>query len=247
MVLRGKNALVTGAARGIGRAIALTLAEKGADVAVVDLNPDDCLDVVTEIEKLGRRAIALGGNVTNSSDVEEVIQKVSDKFGRIDILVNNAGITRDTLLMRMKEADWDAVIDVNLKGTFLCTKAVSRIMMKQRYGRIVNISSVIGLMGNAGQTNYGASKAGILGFTRSAARELGARNITVNAVAPGFIVTSMTEVLPDNVKEKLKEQVSLGRLGEPEDVARAVAFLVSDEASYITGQTIAVDGGMVMQ
>lgn len=247
MVLRDKIALVTGAARGIGKAIALTLAERGADVAIVDLNLDDCREVASGIERLGRRTLALQGSVTNSSDVEEFVQKVSDEFGRIDILVNNAGITRDTLLMRMKEEDWDAVINVNLKGTFLCTRVVSRIMMKQRYGRIVNISSVIGLRGNAGQANYGASKAGIIGFTKSVARELGSRNITVNAIAPGFIVTNMTEVLPDNVKAKLMEQVPLGRLGEPGDVANAVAFLVSDEASYITGQTIAVDGGMVMQ
>ncbi len=247
MVLRGKIALVTGSARGIGKAIALTLAEKGADVAVVDLGREDAEGVAAEIRQLGRRALALSGNVANAQDVEEFVKKVSEEFGRIDILVNNAGITRDTLLMRMKEEDWDAVINVNLKGTFLCTKAVSRVMMKQRYGRIVNISSVIGLMGNAGQANYGASKAGILGLTKSVAREMGSRNVTVNAIAPGFIETSMTDVLSENLKESMMAQIPLGRLGSPQDVANTVAFLVSDEASYITGQTIAVDGGMVMQ
>ena len=247
MMLRGRVALVTGAARGIGKSIALALAAKGADVAVVDLVQDEAQVVAGEIQQMGRRAIGLSGNVTNAQDVDKVIKKVSDEFGRIDILVNNAGITRDALLMRMKEEDWDAVMNVNLKGTFLCTKAVSRIMMKQRHGRIVNISSVIGLMGNAGQSNYGASKAGIIGFTKSVARELGSRNITVNAIAPGFIVTSMTDVLPENVKESLMNQIPLGKLGQPEDVANTVIFLVSDAASYITGQTIAVDGGMVMQ
>ena len=247
MFLKDKIALVTGAARGIGRAIALTLAQRGADVAVVDLSIEEVRPVAEEIERLGRRAMALQGNIANSADVEDFVQKISGEFGRIDILVNNAGITRDTLLMRMKEEAWDAVISVNLKGAFLCTKAVSRLMMKQRYGRIINISSVIGLMGNAGQANYGASKAGLIGFTKSVARELGSRNITVNAVAPGFIITSMTEVLPANVKEKLMEQIPLGKLGNPEDVAYTVAFLASAEASYITGQTIAVDGGMVMQ
>ncbi|MHB9094761.1 MAG: 3-oxoacyl-[acyl-carrier-protein] reductase [Eubacteriales bacterium] len=247
MVLRGKIALVTGSARGIGKAIALTLAEKGADVAVVDLGREDAEGVAAEIRQLGRRALALSGNVANAQDVEEFVKKVSEEFGRIDILVNNAGITRDTLLMRMKEEDWDAVINVNLKGTFLCTKAVSRVMMKQRYGRIVNISSVIGLMGNAGQANYGASKAGILGLTKSVAREMGSRNVTVNAIAPGFIETSMTDVLSENLKESMMAQIPLGRLGSPQDVANTVAFLVSDEASYITGQTIAIDGGMVMQ
>lgn len=247
MVLRDKVALVTGAARGIGRAIALTLAENGANVAVVDLNIDEAAKVADEITTIGRRAIGLGGSVSNQQDVEAFVEKVSAEFGRIDILVNNAGITRDTLLMRMKEEDWDAVINVNLKGTFLCTKAVSRIMMKQRYGRIVNISSVVGLMGNAGQANYGASKAGIIGFTKTVARELAPRGITSNAIAPGFIVTSMTEVLSEEIKTKLKDQIPLGRLGDPVDIANTVVFLASDAASYITGQTIAVDGGMVMQ
>ncbi len=246
MVLRDKTALVTGGARGIGKTIALALAESGADVIIVDLNQSDAESAAAEIEKLGRRAVGLSGNVSSASDVEEFIKKAANIFGKIDILVNNAGITRDTLLLRMKEEDWDAVINVNLKGAFLCTKAVSRLMMKQRYGKIINISSVVGVMGNAGQANYAASKAGIIGFTKSVAKELASRNITVNAIAPGFIVTSMTDVLAEDVKENLKEQIPLGRLGTPEDIANTVLFLASDAASYITGQTISVDGGMVM-
>jgi len=247
MFLRDRIALVTGAARGIGREIALKLAGNGADIAVVDLNPDQVAEVAEEIQKLGRRALALDGSVSDSGDVEKFVKKVSEEFGRIDILVNNAGITRDTLLMRMKEEDWDAVLSVNLKGAFLCTKAVAKLMVKQRYGRIVNISSVIGLMGNAGQANYGASKAGIIGLTKSVARELASRNITANAIAPGFIETSMTGVLPDNMKTQMLDRIPLGRMGTPEDVANTVVFLASDLAGYITGQTIAVDGGMVMQ
>ncbi len=247
MVLRGKTALVTGAGRGIGRTIALRLAECGADVAVVDLNRESVAEVAAEIRNMGQRALELSGNVTVADEVNDFVKKAADEFGRIDILVNNAGITRDTLLLRMKEEDWDAVLNVNLKGTFLCTKAVSRIMMKQRYGRIVSISSVIGLMGNAGQANYGASKAGIIGFSKSVARELGSRGITCNAVAPGFIETQMTDALPEDMKKELINQIPLGRIGNPQDVADAVLFLASDAASYITGQTIAVDGGMVMQ
>jgi len=247
MVLRGKTALVTGAGRGIGRTIALRLAECGADVAVVDLNQESVAEVAAEIRNMGQRALELSGNVTVADEVNDFVKKAADEFGRIDILVNNAGITRDTLLLRMKEEDWDAVLNVNLKGTFLCTKAVSRIMMKQRYGRIVSISSVIGLMGNAGQANYGASKAGIIGFSKSVARELGSRGITCNAVAPGFIETQMTDALPEDMKKELINQIPLGRIGNPQDVADAVLFLASDAASYITGQTIAVDGGMVMQ
>ncbi|MBU7005482.1 3-oxoacyl-[acyl-carrier-protein] reductase [Phosphitispora fastidiosa] len=247
MVLRGKTALVTGAGRGIGRTIALRLAESGADVAVVDLSQESVAEVAAEIRNLGQRALELSGNVTVADEVDNFVKKAVAEFGRIDILVNNAGITRDTLLLRMKEEDWDTVLNVNLKGTFLCTKAVSRIMMKQRYGRIVSISSVIGLMGNAGQANYGASKAGIIGFSKSVARELGSRGITCNAVAPGFIETQMTDALPEDMKKELINQIPLGRIGNPQDVADAVLFLVSDAASYITGQTIAVDGGMVMQ
>ena len=247
MVLKDKTAIVTGASRGIGKAIALALAENGADVAVIDLNLEQADEVAAEIKQMGRRAVALAGNVADADSVEDFVTKAAQELGRIDILVNNAGITRDTLLVRMKEDDWDAVLDVNLKGTFNCTKAVARIMMKQKYGRIVNIASVIGLMGNAGQANYGASKAGMIGFTKSVARELASRNITANAIAPGFIVTSMTQVLSDNMKEKLKAQIPLARLGTPGDVANAVLFFASDAASYITGQTITVDGGMVMQ
>lgn len=247
MFLRDRIALVTGAARGIGREIALKLAGNGADVAVVDLSPDQVAEVAEEIKKLGRRALALDGSVSDSGDVEKFVKKVSEEFGRIDILVNNAGITRDTLLMRMKEEDWDSVLSVNLKGAFLCTKAVAKLMVKQRYGRIVNISSVIGLMGNAGQANYGASKAGIIGLTKSVARELASRNITANAIAPGFIETSMTGVLPDDMKTQMLDRIPLGRMGTPEDVANTVVFLASDLAGYITGQTITVDGGMVMQ
>ena len=247
MVLRGKTALVTGAGRGIGRTIALRLAESGADVAVVDLNQESVAEVAAEIRNMGQRALELSGNVTVADEVNDFVKKAADELGRIDILVNNAGITRDTLLLRMKEEDWDAVLNVNLKGAFLCTKAVSRIMMKQRYGRIVSISSVIGLIGNAGQANYGASKAGIIGFSKSVARELGSRGITCNAVAPGFIETQMTDALPEDMKIELINQIPLGRIGNPQDVADAVLFLASDAASYITGQTIAVDGGMVMQ
>ncbi|MDT3697948.1 MAG: 3-oxoacyl-[acyl-carrier-protein] reductase [Thermincola sp.] len=247
MVLRDKVALVTGAARGIGRVIALKFASAGADVAVVDISLEAAEAVAAEIRNMGRRAVAASGSVDKLEDVEAFVAKISSELGRIDILVNNAGITRDTLLLRMKEEEWDSVLSVNLKGAFLCTKAVAKLMIKQRNGRIVNISSVVGLMGNAGQVNYSASKAGLLGLTKSVARELASRNITVNAIAPGFITTSMTEVLSENVKKDLMTQIPLGRLGSPEDIANTALFLVSDAASYITGQTIAVDGGMVMQ
>lgn len=247
MVLRDKVALVTGAARGIGREIALNFARQGADVAVVDISLADAEAVASEIRNMGRRAVAVSGSVGNTEDVETFVGKISAELGRIDILVNNAGITRDTLLLRMKEEDWDAVLNVNLKGTFLCTRAVAKLMIKQKYGRIINIASVVALSGNAGQANYSASKAGIVGFTKTVARELASRNITVNAIAPGFIATNMTDVLPENIKKELMVQIPLGRLGSPEDIANTAAFLVSDAASYITGQTISVNGGMVMQ
>ena len=247
MILRDKVALVTGAARGIGRVIALDFADRGADVAVVDISLAEAEAVASEIRNMGRRSVALSGSVDNAAEVEAFVAKTSAELGRIDILVNNAGITRDTLLLRMKEEEWDSVLNVNLKGAFLCTKTVAKLMIKQRYGRIVNISSVVGLMGNAGQVNYSASKAGLLGLTKSVARELASRNVTVNAIAPGFITTSMTEGLSEKVKKELITQIPLGRLGSPEDIANTAAFLVSDAASYITGQTIAVDGGMVMQ
>ncbi|MBC8080678.1 MAG: 3-oxoacyl-[acyl-carrier-protein] reductase [Gorillibacterium sp.] len=246
-MLLGKTAIVTGASRGIGRAIAVTLAEAGADVVVNYSGSEEAaLETVKLIEAFGRRALAVRANVSDSAQVEDMIKQTITAFGQIDILVNNAGITRDNLLMRMKEEEFDDVIAVNLKGVFNCMKAVTRTMMKQRSGRIVNISSVVGTLGNPGQANYVASKAGVIGLTKSAARELASRNITVNAVAPGFIVTDMTEKLPEDAKVQLTERIPLAKLGQPEDVAKVVRFLVSDDATYITGQTIHVDGGMYM-
>ena len=247
MLLDGKVALVTGASRGIGRAIALRLASEGASVAVNYAgNVKAAEEVKAEIEKLGGKALLVQADVADGAAVDAMVKAVVETFGTIDILVNNAGITRDGLLMRMKEEDWDAVMNTNLKGIFSCTKAVSRLMMKKRYGRIVNMSSVVGITGNAGQTNYGAAKAGVIGFSKSAARELASRGITVNMVAPGCINTDMTAVLPDKVKEAMVADIPLGKVGEPENVADAVLFLVSDQASYITGQVLKVDGGMVM-
>ena len=245
--LEGKTALVTGASRGIGRAIALELAQAGADVAVNYAGSERAAaEVVSMIETLGRRSLAIQADVGNSEQAEEMVKQALEAFGRLDILVNNAGITRDNLIMRMKEEEFDQVIHTNLKGVFNCIKAVTRPMMKQRSGRIVNISSVVGVLGNPGQANYVAAKAGVIGLTKSAARELASRNITVNAVAPGFIVTDMTDKLSDEAKDVLLQQIPVARLGQPEDIARTVRFLVSDEAAYITGQTIHVDGGMYM-
>lgn len=247
MLLEGKVALVTGASRGIGKAIALLLAENGADVAVNFAGSTAAAEaVVAEIEKMGRKAILVQGDVSQTEVCAEMVDKVVKELGHIDILVNNAGITRDTLLLRMKEEDWDAVLSTNLKGVFNCTKAAVKYMAKQRSGSIVNISSVVALMGNAGQTNYAAAKAGILGFTRSVAKEMAARGIRVNAVTPGFIKTDMTSVLSEKVVAAMEASIPLARLGEPEDIAKAVLFLVSDNAAYITGQTLHVDGGMVM-
>ncbi|MEX5286008.1 3-oxoacyl-[acyl-carrier-protein] reductase [Selenomonas sputigena] len=247
MLLDGKAALVTGASRGIGRAIALRLAAEGARVAINYAgNAKAAEEVKAAIEAAGGTALLCQADVADSAAVEAMIAEVVKAFGSLDILVNNAGITRDGLLLRMKDEDFDAVVDTNLKGVFYCTKAAAKIMMKKRRGRIVNMASVVGLMGNAGQANYAAAKAGILGFSKSVARELASRGITVNMVAPGFIGTDMTAVLPDTVKEKMLEDIPLGRMGEPEDVAEAVLFLVSDQASYITGQVVNVDGGMVM-
>lgn len=247
MLLEGKTALVTGASRGIGRAIALRLAAEGADVAVNFAGSSAKAEEVKEaIIKMGRKAVAIQADVKDVSSVASMVEEVKKTFGRIDILVNNAGVTRDGLLMRMKDEDWETVIDTNLRGVFQCTKAVSKIMMKQRYGRIVNMASVVGLVGNAGQANYAASKAGVIGFSKSVARELASRGITVNMVAPGCIDTDMTAVLSDKVREVMLADIPLARVGKPEDVANAVAFLVSDEAAYITGQVINVDGGMVM-
>ena len=247
MLLEGRTALVTGASRGIGRAIALRLAAEGADVAVNFAgSAAKAEEVKNAIIEMGRKAIAIQADVKDASSVAGMVEEVKKTFGRIDILVNNAGVTRDGLLMRMKDEDWETVIDTNLRGDFQCTKAVSKIMMKQRYGRIVNMASVVGLVGNAGQANYAASKAGVIGFSKSVARELASRGITVNMVAPGCIDTDMTAVLPDKVREAMLADIPLARVGKPEDVASAVAFLVSDEAAYITGQVINVDGGMVM-
>ncbi|MDD3396745.1 MAG: 3-oxoacyl-[acyl-carrier-protein] reductase, partial [Acidaminococcaceae bacterium] len=232
---------------GIGRAIVLALAQRGADVAINFAgNVAAAEQVAAEVQQLGRKALLVQGDVADTEACAAMVDKVVAELGRIDILVNNAGITRDGLLMRMKEADWDAVLTTNLKGVFNCTKAAVKYMMKQRAGKIVNISSVVGVMGNAGQANYAAAKAGVIGFTKSVAKEVASRGITANAVAPGFIATDMTSVLPEKVVEEMAAGIPLKRAGQPEDVANAVLFLVSDEAAYITGQTLHVDGGMVM-
>lgn len=238
-------AVVTGAARGIGQAIALRLARDGVDIAACDLKSEWLEETCRKVEELGRRSKAYGVDVSNSEQVQTVVKQVLEDFGRIDILVNNAGITRDNLLLRLDEEDWDAVLNVNLKGTYLFTRAVVRPMMKQRSGAIVNIASIIGEIGNAGQCNYAASKGGVIAFTKSCARELAGRGIRVNAVAPGFIQTKMTEVLPEQTQEKMLEAIPLGRFGQPEDVANVVAFLAGEDASYVTGQVINVCGGMV--
>ena len=247
MNFSGKAAVVTGGSRGIGRAVCLELAKGGANVVLCYAgNEYAAHDTVTACEALGAKALAVRCNVAESGEVKSLLDAAVQAFGRIDILVNNAGITRDGLLMMMKDEDFDAVIDANLKGTFLCMKAVSRLMMRQRYGRIVNLSSVVGLRGNAGQVNYAASKAGVIGMTKSLAKELASRGVTVNAVAPGFIETDMTAAMTDAAKTATLASIPMQKLGVPEDVARAVAFLASDEAAYITGQVLAVDGGMSM-
>ena len=246
MKLAEKVAIVTGSTRGIGQAIAEELARKGAKVVISGRNGERAQQVAAAIQEAGGEAIAVQADVSHMADAQRLVKETLERWGRIDILVNNAGITRDNLLLRMSEEEWDTVLQVNLKGAFNCTKSVTRQMMKQRQGRIINITSVVGQMGNAGQANYAASKAGLIGFTKSVARELASRNITCNAVAPGYIQTDMTAALDDAVKDSLKQQIPLGRLGTPEDVARVVAFLCSDDAAYITGQVINVDGGMVM-
>lgn len=246
MKLQGKVALVTGGARGIGREIALLFAREGADIAICDVNREVALSTQKEIEALGRRAMSFETDVTVFKQVEEMMNNVLDNFKHLDILVNNAGITRDNLLLRMSEEDWDRVLAVNLKGVFTCTKAASRIMIKQRSGKIVNIASIIGIMGNAGQANYAASKGGIISFTKSVARELASRNVNANAVAPGFIQTAMTDKLTPEQKSAMLANIPLNRLGVPLDVANACLFLASADSDYITGQTIVVDGGMSM-
>ncbi len=246
MSLNGKTALVTGAAQGIGREIALALATDGADVAICDVNLEAAQKTAAEIESKGKKALALKANVAASGDVTAMIDEVVAKFSRIDILVNNAGITRDGLILRMKDEDWDLVLSINLKGAFLCSRAALKFMAKQRAGTIINIASIVGAMGNAGQANYVASKAGLIGLTKTIAREYANRNITANAVAPGFIETAMTQALPENVRQELAKQIPMGKLGTPEDVANAVRFLASPWASYISGQVIHVNGGMYM-
>lgn len=247
MLLEGKVAIVTGASRGIGRAVVIALAKAGAKVVINYAgNVTAAEEVKSIIEAAGGQGMLIQADVANDEAVSAMIKQTMDTFGRIDILVNNAGITRDGLLMRMKEIDWDAVMNTNLKGVFMCTKHVSKVMMKQKIGKIINMTSVVGIMGNAGQSNYAASKAGVIGFTKSMAKELASRGITVNAIAPGFINSDMTAVLSEQIKEELATKIPVGRLGNPEDVAAAVLFLASDSANYITGQTLNVDGGMVM-
>jgi 3-oxoacyl-[acyl-carrier protein] reductase len=247
MSFDGKIAVVTGGGRGIGRAIVETLAARCASVVVADRDLESAEQTAQEVAAAtGQRLVALPVDVSNNASAKEMLDKAVEAFGRVDILVNNAGVTRDNLIMRMDEADWDFVVDINLKGAWNCSKAIIRTMMKQRYGRIVNMASVSGQSGQAGQTNYSASKAGLIGFTKALAREVASRGITVNAVAPGLIPTSLTHDLPQELKDAILKQTPLGRLGKPEEVAYAVAFLASDEAAYITGQVLAVDGGMVM-
>ncbi len=247
MQITGKVALVTGAGQGIGKSIALKLASYGADVAVVDVDYDSVTRTALEIQKMGRRSMAMKVDVTDGVKTDEMAEAVFNEFDEsIHILVNNAGITRDALVMRMKEEDWDAVINVNLKGVFNCTKSVIKYMTKQRFGRIINIASIVGLMGNAGQVNYAASKAGVIGMTKTVAREVAGRNVTCNAVAPGFIETAMTDAMPKKRRDEMIAGIPLGRLGGPDDVAKATLFLASSAASYITGQVISVNGGLYM-
>ena len=247
MKLIGKKALVTGASRGIGREIALELARQGADVAINFAGSEaKANEVVDEVKALGREAFTIQCDVSSSESVSNMVKETINHFGQLDILVNNAGITRDNLLMRMKENEWDDVINTNLKGVFLCTKAVTRQMMKQRSGRIINIASVVGVSGNPGQANYVAAKAGVIGLTKTSAKELASRGITVNAVAPGFITTEMTDALSKEIQEEMLKMIPLAQFGEPKDIANTVVFLASDDSKYITGQTIHVNGGMVM-
>ncbi|MEK6732771.1 MAG: 3-oxoacyl-[acyl-carrier-protein] reductase [Candidatus Omnitrophota bacterium] len=246
LALEGKVAIITGGARGIGKEIAMLFAKEGANIAICDVNLEEAQKTAKEIEELGRQSLAFKADVTDLNQVQDMVDKILDKFNKVDILINNAGITKDNLLLRMSEEDWDKVIAVNLKGTFVCTKIVSMVMLKQRFGKMVNLASIIGIMGNAGQANYAASKAGIIGLTKSVAKELASRNICVNAIAPGFIKTDMTARLPEDVQKKMLSVIPLARFGEAKDVADLALFLSSESSSYITGQVIQVDGGMVM-
>lgn len=246
MLLKDKLSFITGSARGIGKTIALKFAEEGSDIIVCDVNEAGIAETVAEIEKAGRKALGVKMDVTNLASVESAVNGAMEKFGKIDILVNNAGITKDNLLLRMKEEDWDAVLTVNLKGVFVCTKLISRIMLRQKSGKIVNVASVIGLMGNAGQSNYSASKAGIIGFTKSCAKEFASRSINVNAVAPGYIQTEMTKGLPDDIKEKMLKYIPMEKFGTTEDVANVILFLASPLSDYVTGEVVRIDGGMAM-
>ena len=246
MELTGQVAVITGGARGIGFEIARVFASEGADIALFDVQEAQLAQAAGQLEAMGRRAAGFVVDVTNASVVDDAVGKVLDKLGRIDILVNNAGITHDGLVVRMDESQWDRVLNINLKGTFLCTRAVAKVMLKARSGRIVSIASIVGLIGNPGQANYAASKAGIIGLTKSVAKELASRGVTCNAIAPGFIKTEMTEALPEQAKQRLLEAIPMGALGEPMDVAQAALFLVSDAARYITGHVLVVDGGLAM-
>ena len=245
--LEGKIALVTGGARGIGKEIALVLAKEGANIALCDVNLEEAEKTAKEIQELGRDSMAFKADVADLGQVQDMVDKILDKFKRLDILINNAGITRDGLILRMSEEDWDKVIAVNLKGCFVCTKVVSKVMLKQRSGKIVNLASIIGIMGNAGQANYAASKAGIIGLTKSVAKELASRGVCVNAIAPGFINTEMTAKLSEETKKNMLLNIPLRRLGEPKDVANLALFLSSENSSYITGQVVSIDGGMSMK
>ena len=246
LVLEGKLAIITGGARGIGKEIAVLFAKEGANIAICDVNLEEAEKTAKEIQDLGRESLAFKVDVTDQSQIQGMVDKILDKFNKIEIRINNAGITKDNLLLRMSEEEWDKVIAVNLKGTFLCTKIVAKAMLKQRFGKIVNLASIIGIMGNAGQANYAASKAGIIGLTKSVAKELASRNICVNAIAPGFIKTDMTARLSEEVQKKMLSVIPLARFGEAKDVADLAIFLSSESSSYITGQVIQVDGGMVM-
>ncbi len=246
MRLKDKVCLITGGAQGIGKSIAMSMANQGADIAIVDVDLESAEATAKEITALGRRAVAFKGDVTNTEEAKDVVARVVEALGTIHILVNNAGITRDGLMLRMKEADWDLVMAVNLKGAFNYTQAAIKVMSKARYGRIINIASIVGLTGNVGQANYSASKAGLIGLTKTVAQEFAARNITVNAIAPGFIETAMTDALSDEAKDGLSSRIPMKKLGTVEDVANGVLFLASDEASYITGHVLSINGGMYM-